>query len=138
MVSLGKWKKRKVRGESTYVATLVALMVLMLFVVSTIYSYSNVVKQNKVVRIERQYLLKMEKEGYLTESDKALLLQDLTDAKLTNIDLSGTSMSPVGYGNTVTLSVCGDLEVNRINFAMSSKEQGVIHIEIKKTGTALY
>ena len=103
-------------------------------------NYSQIVRQNKVERTYRKYLLKMEKEGCLNGSDQANLITELTALGVKNIDLTGTSTAPVGYGQTVTLHIAGDLEVDKLLFTGSNPTRGKedVHIEIEKTGTALY
>lgn len=135
-----KWIRKKTKGDSTYLATLIAIFVILVLFTSLFYVYAQIQKQNKVERVYRQYLLEMETKGYLTSSAKARLISDLTACGVENIDLTGTSQSPVGYGQPVYLCIKGDLKVDRLNFVGSnaSKGQGVMHIDIKKSGTALY
>jgi hypothetical protein len=60
-----------------------------------------------VSQVSRQYILKMETYGYLTEGDRAGLVDSLTETGLRNISLAGTDMSEVGYGNEIRLYISG-------------------------------
>ena len=131
---------KKEAGASTYVSTLICLFVIVIMFLALFLNYSQIVRQNKVERTYRKYLLKMEKEGCLNGSDQASLITELTALGVNNIDLTGTSTAPVGYGQTVTLHIAGDLEVDKLLFTGSNPTRGKedVHIEIEKTGTALY
>lgn len=137
---LQDFKKEKTDGASTYVATLISIFVMIILFLALFLNYAQVVNQNKVERIYRQYLLRMEREGYLTAADRTSLVAELEAVGLKNIDLSGTSMTAVGYGGEVRLCINGDLEIDKIEFAGGSpaRKKGEIHIEIERTGTALY
>lgn len=56
----------------------------------------------------------METEGYLSPSARDALIQQLTDLGAEQISLEGTTMSPAGYGNIITLSVTGRIKVDNI------------------------
>lgn len=131
---------KKTKGDSTFLATLVAIFVMIVFFMSMFYVYAQIATQNKVERTYRQYLLRMEREGYLTTAEKSSLISDLTALGVKNIDLSGTSVSPVAYGGEITLHIVGDLEVDKIVYTGVTwqRQKGDVHIDILKTGTALY
>lgn len=132
--------EKKTKGASTYVSTLICIFVITILFLALFLNYAQVVNQNKVERVYRKYLLRMEREGYLTAADKTSLITELEAVGLKNIDLSGTSMTAVGYGNEVRLCISGDLEIDKIEFVDGSptRKKGDIHIEIERTGTALY
>ena len=54
-------------------------------------------KKDNVGIIAREYLLRMETEGYLNSTDEAELIKDLTECGVKNISLSGTTKNKVGY-----------------------------------------
>ena len=132
--------KKKAEGLSAFIATSMCVFVMFLMFMVMFLGYSRTVSHNKVERVYRQYLLEMEREGYLTPSDKAGLIADLAFLGVENIDLSGTSLSPVGYGNEVTLRIKGVLKLDEIGFTNGKpgRKKGVVNIDIHKTGTALY
>lgn len=131
---------RKVEGDSTYLSSIISIFFVIVVFISLIYLFGEIVATNEVERIHRKYLISMEREGCLSDAAEASMVAELTAAGVTNIDLSGTSKTPVGYGNQVRLVIKGELTVERIGFNGGSavKQQGVRHIDMDKTGTALY
>lgn len=142
---LEKISGARTEGDSTYVATMISIFVLVGLFAALFLSFAQISSQNKIERTYRQYLLVMETQGCLTASAKAQLIADLTALGLTNIDLTGTSETPVPYGGTITLHIEGDLKKEAVKEGTASgggktlvKGQEVVHIVINKTGTALY
>jgi len=135
-----KLKEKKTNGDSTYVATMISIFVLVGLFAALFFSFAQISAQNKIERCYRQYLLVMETQGCLTASAKAQLLTDLTALGLENIDLTGTTETEVAYGGTVTLHISGDLRVDKVKESGGSLVKGreVVHIDITKTGTALH
>ena len=84
-------------------------------------------KKDNVSIIVREYLLKMETEGYLTSSDETSLISKLSDCGVKNISLVGTTKSEVGYGNQIVLSVNGDMEISSFDVL------DIFNIKEKKT-----
>ena len=58
----------------------------------------------------RKYILRMETAGRLTEADRIALVQELESLGVTELELEGTTMEPVGYGETIVLQIRGRLE----------------------------
>lgn len=67
-------------------------------------------QQSEVTQIAREYILRMETEGSLTAEDRAGLVYELGAQGVTEIDLSGTTLSPVAYGDRIVLLIQGKLE----------------------------
>lgn len=63
-----------------------------------------------VNQIARKYILRMEATGQLTEADRIALVQELESVGVTELELAGTTMEPVGYGETIVLQIRGRLE----------------------------
>lgn len=78
-----------------------------------------------VSQIARKYILRMETMGSLTESDRVLLLQELSDVGATEVELEGSTLDRAGYGNPVILLINGKLE-------------GEYEFEEKRVSTAKY
>lgn len=80
-------------------------------------------QKTAVSQIARQYILRMETVGYLTEEDRIRLGRELEDAGVTGLELDGTTLSPVTYGDIITLEIRGrlggehDFEEKRISTA---------------------
>lgn len=69
-------------------------------------------KKLEVSQVSRKYILKMETEGYLSQENKSLMLTELNNLGLQNIDVSGTTLYPVDYGDTITLEIKGGFKRN--------------------------
>ena len=61
----------------------------------------------EVSQVTRKYILRMETKGYLDEGDKSALLSELASLGMREIELGGSTLSPVGYGENICLSVKG-------------------------------
>ena len=90
-------------------------------------------------QIARAYLLEMETLGYLP-NDRVLRLQDkLEDYGLSDISFSGTTLAAVNYGDSIQLSVSGNLELDlviAIPFLYENQETWSIPIHICMVSTA--
>lgn len=99
----------------------------------------NIARNDEVRQIGREYILAMETEGRLTSSLESSMRSDLSAKGLKNIDLSGTTMSDVGYGNEIFLCVKGDLDVDSFQttgFLQMVRGTSTIPIEIRLASTA--
>lgn len=63
-----------------------------------------------VNQIARKYILRMETTGQLTPADRIALVQELEGVGMTEVELAGTTVDWVGYGETVVLMIQGRLE----------------------------
>ena len=137
-----KRKLFKLKGDSNYLSALIVLSILMTFCVFYMYAFIQTVQLNDIYRVHRKYLLSMERTGYLTDEMRINLLNDLDSHGLTNISLSGTSFTPVGYGNPVFLGIEGDIRLGGLDITEHGGvffNEEVRHVSIKnKKGTALY
>lgn len=61
-------------------------------------------------QLARKYILRMETVGYLTAEDKTSLCQELDSMGVTEIDLSGTTLSQTSYGTPIYLQISGKLK----------------------------
>lgn len=130
----------KLRGLSQFVSALMALAVLFTFFIAMINQYDAILAENDIHRINRKYLLVMEKEGYLTAAHQNALVTELTNYGATNINLTGSSISKVGYGNRVVLHIECDIPISQINMSglFGQEVGGIRHVVVEKDGTALY
>lgn len=64
----------------------------------------------KVGQLARKYILKMETVGYLTDSERTLLNRELAEMGITEVDIGGSTVSLVGYGEAITLQIKGKLK----------------------------
>lgn len=108
---------RKKSGASLVDFTSVLLCVLaMLVIISVFFHISELlIVRMDISQTSRKYMLRMETQGYLTEAGRRGLEQELTTLGLIDIDLSGTTLSPVAYGDVIVLHVKGRLAGRDIN-----------------------
>jgi hypothetical protein len=64
-------------------------------------------RKTQISQLSRQVMLEMETTGYLSGEERIRFLAALGELGLTKVDLSGSTVSEVGYGNPITLSVKG-------------------------------
>ncbi|MFI3238103.1 MAG: hypothetical protein R3Y47_08785 [Lachnospiraceae bacterium] len=96
-------------------------------------------RRDEINQVARSYLLKMESTGYLQEEDKDDLLSLLGDMNISNIDLSGTTLSSVSYGDHIYLCIEGIFEyevVELIPFQEKEYELLTMPFEIEMMSTA--
>lgn len=61
----------------------------------------------EISQLARKYILNMETVGYLTPEKCQDLKQDLVQLGVGKVDLSGTTLQEVSYGNAIVLSIQG-------------------------------
>lgn len=108
---------RKKSGASLIDFTSVLLAVLaMLVIISAFFQISELlIVRMDISQTGRKYMLLMETQGYLSEADRSSLEQELTTLGLSDIDLSGTTLSPVAYGDVIVLHLKGRIAGRDIN-----------------------
>ena len=77
---------------------------------------SNIDKSSALNQVTRKYMLRMEADGYLTEENRTSMVTELQALGVEAVDLTGTNLADVGYGNKVSLQVKGILTVRSIAF----------------------
>lgn len=125
-----------VTGIFTMVICIMAMALICLYNIS---STGILNSKSDVNMIMRKYIIRMESNGYLTADDESELMEELKDVGMTNIDLSGTTLSEVEYGETVYLYVKGDISKRVIS--LGDIKNGVwqdknIHIEESLSSTS--
>ena len=92
-------------------------------------------------QISRKYMLTMETMGYLDAASRTSLMQDLSDLQVTDIDLTGSTMTDAGYGNAVYLQITCKLPIEQLNMDGNDMlrfffEDGTIPIRVRRMSTA--
>ena len=117
--------------------TTIAVAIMLVFYVGWM---ANVAKKDEVRQIGREYILAMETEGRLSSSMESAMRTELASKGLKNINLSGTTMTDVGYGNEIFLCIKGDLEIDTYSTASNSlqllQNAGSIPIEFTLESTS--
>lgn len=101
------------RQEKGSIGDIMAAGICMLAMTALMLSYMDNVwlihQKTEVRQIARQYILKMETVGYLEEADRIRLSRELDSVGVTELELAGTTMTPVTYGDIITLEIRGKL-----------------------------
>lgn len=96
-------------------------------------------KRESADQIAREYILRMETQGYLSEEMKNNLISDLGDIGVKSINLQGTTMSKAAYGDEIVLMINADIETEEHVFeGLLSKrtDRKTRHIKISKKSTS--
>lgn len=96
-------------------------------------------KKDEIDLIARQYILRMETQGYLTHADEDDLIRELEEIGLYNISLDGTTLVEAGYGEVIKLHIQGDLEMDWYTMDENmnkSSEKDILKINIIKASTS--
>lgn len=105
--------KEKVCSQGS-VGDVMPMCIFVICIAFVMISFANCVRlinvKASVSQVARQYILRMETYGYLTENDKEALMKNLSDTGLTGVSLAGTDTSEVGYGNEIKLYIDGFTE----------------------------
>lgn len=113
-MGLKKLLLTKKPGIGNFISCTITILIIMAVMMFSIITYSNLNLAIRKGRIERSFVMQMEAEGYLSPSARDALTRQLTDMGVEQISYAGTTMSPVGYGNIVVLSVTGRIKVTNI------------------------
>lgn len=108
--------RKKSQGNVMNLVT-IGLSILAMTIVVTAYLQCTelMLKKTEVSQVSRKYILKMETEGYLSQSNENAMIQELRNLGVQNIDLTGTTQSPVTYGDTIILSIRGNIRMNMVD-----------------------
>ena len=66
-------------------------------------------QKTAVSQTARNYILRMETVGYLTQAEEGELLRELAADGVRDVDLTGTTRTPVGYGSEIVLRISGKI-----------------------------
>ena len=132
-------KKSAVGNFISCMISIIILMMLMVFSISTYFNLDLAIRKG---RIERSFLLQMEAEGYLSPSAQDALTRQLSDLGVEQLSYAGTTLSPAGYGNVVVLSVTGRIKFNNIigmkNLFEFLRGEDTVDFKIYQKSTAKY
>lgn len=93
-----------------FLTILITIMAMAILVTVYLECTNLLMKKMELGQISRKYILKMETEGYLTEDNEDQLLWELHRAGVRSVDISGTTLAPVAYGDTIVLKIRGNVE----------------------------
>ncbi len=114
-----------------FLPAMVIIVLLAVLWTGTMICAANIERSSDIQLAARSCLLRMETEGYLTEENKTQLLADLQALNVTGIDLTGTTLTDVGYGNQIRLVIHGSVKLNDLNFkGFASPMLGYMQTEV--------
>lgn len=101
---LKKIKKKK------GIAGVIIILLISLLVMSFMFAYfvmniSPIKRRTDAEVICRKYALTLEQQGYLTPENQSKMISDFNNIGIRNINLNGTTLSQVQYGDDVCLNV---------------------------------
>ncbi len=88
------------------------LCILAMTVVTMVYmeKVSLIYAKWEVVQLARKYILCMETCGYLMPEDETGLTDELEELGISDINLGGSTVRQVGYGEEIVLEIRGKIE----------------------------
>jgi hypothetical protein len=122
-----------------FIYVIVALLILSIISILMMNWYSDMDKKTKIEMLGREYILRMETEGFLTDGDKDNLIKNLNEFGVSNISLIGTTSVPVKYGDKIILHMEGKIQISSsrlVNWLHLQKESSLVPIIIHKASTA--
>lgn len=122
-----------------FVYVLCALAVVIIICILMMNWYAELDKKTKIEMIAREYILRMETAGYLSEANQNQLCEELKEQGLFNLSLAGTTKEIVTYGEKIYLTISASLETKtfRMEDWMKMKRgTQVVEVKIKKSSTA--
>ena len=132
--------KKKCGNVMDFLTVLITILALSVLFTAYMECTNLMMKKQEIGQISRKYILKMETEGYLTESTKNTLIRELKEAGLQQIELSGTTLSPVAYGDPVCLKVKGVIAGRLVETGDGMWQKGFVSnlfaVEEEKVSTA--
>lgn len=116
---------KKSEGNVMNLVTIGITILAMSIVVTAYLEYTGLMmKKMEISQLSRKYILLMETQGYLSEQNKQALLQELEALEVRNIDLSGTTLHPVSYGETILLKIRGTISTEILKDSKEMWEGG--------------
>ena len=108
----------------------------LVFVGIVIISFSIFTKESKRIndldRLGREYILRMESNGYLSDTNRNTLTQELQAIGANNISIQGT-MTPVPYASKINLSISCNFNVEKIKMDGLKVSRGIEKITYSDT-----
>lgn len=136
------WRKRK-GNVIDWLGSMIFILALLLLM----FAYLNFTKvfdiKEDVKQVSREYMLRMETVGYLTDEDAASLTARLESLGVTGIDLAGSTRgAAAGYGNRIYLvvqcNIPGDVLDLRGDIFNAAFEERVFPFKVIRESTAKY
>lgn len=116
---------RKSKGNVMDLVTIgITILAMSVVVMAYLECTGLMMKKLEISQVSRRYILKMETEGYLTPQSKESLLQELGELGMQEVDISGTTVQPVAYGETILLKIKGTIRARVVGNAEGLWNEG--------------
>lgn len=115
------------------------IMIIAIMTIISLNAFNDMDSKNNIGHVGRNYMLRIESNGYLTGEDEQNMVEELKNLGVTNINVTGTTKSKVGYGKKCNLNVSGKFNltileiINTFNVKEGTK---TVDISIDKKSTA--
>lgn len=131
--------KKKCGSMMKMLPVLLAMAAMTAITVMYLTYMSDYDKRESADQIAREYILRMETQGYLSEEMKNNLISDLGDIGVSGINLQGTTMAKAAYGDEIALIINASVETEEHvfeNLLSKRTDRKVRHIKISKKSTS--
>lgn len=101
---------RKSKGNVMDLVTIgITILAMSIVVMAYLECSGLMMKKMEISQVSRKYILKMETLGYLNEQNKQAMIAELTNLGMQGIDISGSTLQQVPYGETIVLRIVGTI-----------------------------
>ncbi len=92
------------------------MMIMFIMVITSLNAFKDMENKNNIGHVGRNYMLRIESNGYLSKSDEFNMVRELESLGVTDINTIGTTKSKVGYGNECLLNISGKYKMTVVEF----------------------
>lgn len=136
MKKLQKLKSKKGGILDICVVVLITVLFAFAIILASMNDIGSINTNSEAHRIARNYMLKIESSGCLNSDDSTKLKEKLESIGLSNIDLSGTTMTKVNNGDDVYLNIHYSQTIKSLGTNKFKFQDNVRQEEIKLSSTA--
>lgn len=118
---------RKSKGNVMDLVTIgITILAMSIVVMAYLECSGLMMKKLEISQVSRRYILKMETLGYLNEQDRQEMIAELTNLGMQGIDISGSTLQQVQYGDTIVLRIKGTIGARTIENAKGVWDAGFV------------
>lgn len=131
--------KKKEGSIHKFAIPLFTVVAVFIIIMVFLKSSSVIEKKFQIDVIGRDYILKMESNGYMDSVTQQRLVSDLQKVGAKNISLTGTTFNKVGYGKDIALSINCNIDMEKYTISGFFKIQKTltpIPITVNRNSTA--
>lgn len=110
---VGKWVRSMKKKDKGNIGDIVIMGFFIIAMMTVMVCFIDCVgmlqTRAEVGQLARKYILIAETNGYIPEADKDTLLMELESIGITDVDISGTTLTKTDFGRTVTVCIRGNI-----------------------------